>query len=172
MPARARGCIAGRDSGLQRQPCGRLAWVAIPGGRVTDDGAHEQPGWGEMFPLILAGMPIRVNPLYWPAPVTDGPDAIVADWDLVIAGIRKDVTLEPFREGVISDATGKVIQNLMQKDLTAVRATFRAGYYLATPPTGYSLATPCPVGIVKNTGTYSPRTSRRPARMLGGTHRK
>jgi hypothetical protein len=72
---------------------------------------------------------------------------------MVIAGIRKDVTLEPFREGVITDATGKVIQNLMQQDLTAVRATFRAGYYLATPPTGYTVATPCPVGIVKNTGT-------------------
>lgn len=111
------------------------------------------PVGDEMFPLLLAGMPIRVNPLWWPAPATNGPDAIVADWDMVIAGIRKDVTLEPFREGVITDATGKVIQNLMQNDLTAIRATFRAGYYLATPPTGYTVANPCPVGIVKNTGT-------------------
>ncbi len=111
------------------------------------------PTGGEMFPLLLAGMPIRVNPLWWPAPATNSIDAIVADWSLVIAGIRKDVTLEPFKEGVITDATGKVIQNLMQQDLMAVRATFRAGYYLATPPTGYTAATPCPVGLVKNTGT-------------------
>jgi hypothetical protein len=105
------------------------------------------------FPLLLAGMLVRTKPLYWPAPVTNGPDAIVADWSLVLAGIRKDVTLEPFNQGVITDSTGKVIQNLMQEDKMAVRATFRAGYYLATPPTGYTAATPCPVGIVKNTGT-------------------
>jgi hypothetical protein len=115
------------------------------------------PVGGDQFPLMLAGLPIRTRPLYWPAPATSpalgSTDAIVADWDLVIAGIRKDVTLEPFREGVITDATGKVIQNLMQQDLTAVRATFRAGYYLATPPTGYTVATPCPVGLVKNNGT-------------------
>jgi hypothetical protein len=106
-----------------------------------------------MFPLLLAGMPIRVNPLYWPAPATNGTDSIVADWDMILAGIRKDVTLEGFREGVISDGTGKVITNLMQQDSVAVRATFRGGYYLATPPTGYAPATPCPVGLVKNTGT-------------------
>jgi len=111
------------------------------------------PVGGEMFPLVLAGVPIRVNPLWWPAFATNVTDAIVADWNLVLAGIRKDITLEPFREGVITDATGKVIQNLMQEDKSAVRATFRAGYYLATPPTGYTAATPCPVGIVKNSGT-------------------
>ena len=77
----------------------------------------------------------------------------MADWSLVLAGIRKDITLEPFNSGVISDATGKVIQNLMQEDKMAIRATFRAGYYLATPPTGYTVAEPCPVGVVKNTGT-------------------
>jgi hypothetical protein len=111
------------------------------------------PTGDQMFPLILAGMPIRVNPLWWPAPATNGTDAFVADWDMVLAGIRKDVTLEPFREGVITNTSGVVIQNLMQEDKMAVRATFRAGYFLATPPTGYTVATPCPVGIVKNTGT-------------------
>jgi hypothetical protein len=115
--------------------------------------ANNPVGGDTPFPLILAGLLVRTRPLYWPAPVTNGPDAIVADWNLVIAGIRKDVTLEPFNQGVITDSTGKVIQNLMQQDLVAIRATFRAGYYLATPPTGYTAATPCPVGIVKNTGT-------------------
>jgi hypothetical protein len=119
--------------------------------------ANNPVGADTPFPLLLAGLPIRTRPLYWPAPATapalGATDAIVADWELVIAGIRKDVTLEPFNQGVITDATGKVIQNLMQEDKTAVRATFRAGYYLATPPTGYTAATPCPVGLVKNSGT-------------------
>ena len=36
----------------------------------------------------------------------------------------------------------------------AVRATFRSSYYLATPPTGYTVAThQCRVGAVKNSGT-------------------
>jgi hypothetical protein len=135
------------------------------------------PVGGEMFPLLLAGMPIRVNPLWWPAPATNGPDAIVADWEMVIVGMRKDITLEPFNSGVISDATGKVIQNLMQEDKTAIRATFRAGYYLATPPTGYTVATPCPVGIVKNTGTvFAPHLQATgadaEAEAKSGSHRK
>jgi hypothetical protein len=105
------------------------------------------------FPLLLAGMQVRTRPLYWPAPVTNGVDAIVGDWNLVLAGIRKDITLEAFNQGVITDATGKVIQNLMQEDKSAIRATFRAGFYLAAPPTGYTAATPCPMGLVKNSGT-------------------
>ncbi len=129
------------------------------------------PVGGELFPLILAGLPIRVNPLWWPAPVTGGVDAIVAQWDLILAGIRKDITLEAFNQGVITDATGKVIQNLMQEDKTAVRATFRAGYFLATPPTGYVAATPCPVGIVKNTGTvFTPHITTEEAPARSGKH--
>ena len=56
------------------------------------------PVGGELFPLLLSGLPIRVNPLWWPAPATNVADDIVAQWDLVLAGIRKDITLEPFRE--------------------------------------------------------------------------
>jgi hypothetical protein len=109
------------------------------------------------FPLLLAGLNVRTRPLYWPAPATSpalgATDAIVGDWNLVLAGIRKDITLEAFNQGVITDATGKVIQNLLQEDKVAVRATFRAGYYLANPPTGFTAATPCPMGLVKNNGT-------------------
>jgi hypothetical protein len=111
------------------------------------------PVGGAMFPLLLAGMPIRVNPLYWNAPATNSIDAIVAQWEYVLCGLRKDITLEAFNQGVITDATGVVKQNLMQEDKTAVRATFRAGYYLASPPTGYGVAGATPVGVVKNTGT-------------------
>lgn len=134
--------------------------VAVSPGWEFRTGAHRTNvlqnspiGADSPFPLVLAGLNIRTKPLYWPAPVTNGPDAIVADWTLVLAGIRKDITLEPFNQGVITDATGVVKQNLMQEDKMAIRATFRAGYYLATPPTGYTAATPCPVGVVKNSGT-------------------
>ena len=64
------------------------------------------------FPLLLSGMQVRTRPLYWEPPATGSVDAIVADWSLVLAGIRKDITLEAFNQGVITDSTGKVIQNL------------------------------------------------------------
>ena len=105
------------------------------------------------FPMMLGGLGIKTDPLAWVAPATDSPDAIIADWRLVLVGMRKDITMEAFNTGVISDSTGKVVQNLLQQDLVAVRVTFRAGFYLAAPPTGYVVANPCPVGIVTNSGT-------------------
>jgi hypothetical protein len=132
-------------------------WEFRVGAHRTNVLTNNPVGADTPFPLLLAGLKVRTKPLYWPPPATapalGATDAIVADWNLVLAGIRKDITLEAFNQGVITDATGKVVQNLMQNDLTAVRATFRAGYYLATPPTGYTVATPCPVGLVKNSGT-------------------
>jgi hypothetical protein len=105
------------------------------------------------FPMVLGGLGIRTDPLIWIPPAASSPDAIIADWRLVLVGMRKEITLEAFNTGVISDATGKVVQNLLQQDLVAVRVTFRAGFYLAAPPTGYPVATPCPVGVVENSGT-------------------
>jgi Phage capsid family len=104
-------------------------------------------GAGSPFAAQLAGMGMRTRPLRWRP---DLADAIVADWSLVIVGLRKDITIEPFNSGVISDATGKVVQNLLQEDKVAVRVTFRAGYLLARPPTDAEVVNPCPVAIVKN----------------------
>ena len=61
--------------------------------------------------------------------------------------------LAGFNTGVISDEDGKVVQNLLQEDKVAVRVTFRAGYFLARPPTDAEVANPCPVAIVKHTGS-------------------
>jgi hypothetical protein len=102
-------------------------------------------GANEPFPMTLAGLGIRTRPLRWDKTKCD---AIVADWNLVLVGLRKDITIETFNTGVISDATGKVIQNLLTEDKVACRVTFRAGWYLAAPPTDYA-GTPCPVALVK-----------------------
>lgn len=48
-----------------------------------------------------------------------------------VLGIRKDVTFEVFREGVIQDNTGAIIYNLLQQDMVALRVTFRAGWQVA-----------------------------------------
>jgi HK97 family phage major capsid protein len=45
-----------------------------------------------------------------------------------VVGVRKDVTFEMFREGVIQDNTGAIVFNLLQQDMSAMRVTFRAGW--------------------------------------------
>ncbi len=60
----------------------------------------------------------------WPA----SGGAILMDPSQFVVGIRKDVTFEMFREGVVQDNTGAIVYNLMQQDMSAMRVTFRAGW--------------------------------------------
>jgi HK97 family phage major capsid protein len=48
-----------------------------------------------------------------------------------VLGLRKDVSYEVFREGVIQDNTGAIVYNLLQQDMVALRVTFRAGWQVA-----------------------------------------
>jgi hypothetical protein len=59
--------------------------------------------------------------------------AVAGDWTKAVVGIRQDIRFEMFSEGVVSDDTGKVIFNLMQQDLRAIRATFRVAFGVAVP---------------------------------------
>lgn len=58
---------------------------------------------------------------------------IAGDFTRGIVGIRKDITYELFREGVITDAGGLVVFNLMQQDMVAMRVTMRLGFQVANP---------------------------------------
>ena len=53
------------------------------------------------------------------------------DWDQFIIGIRRDVTVDVFNQGVIQDNTGAIVYNLMQQDMTAIRLTFRLGWQVS-----------------------------------------
>jgi len=55
----------------------------------------------------------------------------VGDWSQFVVGIRQDITLDIFREGVIQDNTGAIVFNLMQQDMTAIRLTFRVGWQVS-----------------------------------------
>lgn len=57
----------------------------------------------------------------------------VGDWTQFVVGVRKDVTYEMFREGVIQDNSGAIVFNLLQQDMSALRVTFRAGWQVANP---------------------------------------
>jgi len=55
----------------------------------------------------------------------------LGDWSQFVVAIRKDITVDVFREGIIQDGSGAIIYNLMQQDMTAIRLTFRMGWQVS-----------------------------------------
>lgn len=75
-------------------------------------------------------------------------ELLMLDWSKFVVGIRQDVTYDIFKEGVISDDSGKVILNLMQQDTKALRAVFRVGFQVAVPKTRISGEQAYPAGVL------------------------
>jgi HK97 family phage major capsid protein len=80
----------------------------------------------------ISGVPIT----YVGAGVLDADTlAVVGDFRMAVLGLRQDFRWKILSEAVITDATGKVIYNLPQQDMLAMRVTFRAAYATANPIT-------------------------------------
>lgn len=60
---------------------------------------------------------------------------IAGDFNEAVYSIRKDVTFDVFKEGVIQNADGTIAYNLMQDDMSAIRVTFRFGTAIPNPVT-------------------------------------
>jgi HK97 family phage major capsid protein len=60
---------------------------------------------------------------------------IGGDWSKAIVGMRQDISFKIFDQGVISDASGNVVLNLMQQDSVAIRCVVRLGFAIANPET-------------------------------------
>ena len=58
---------------------------------------------------------------------------IVGDFNQAVYSIRQDILFEMFDTGVITDADGKIIYNLMQQDMVALRMTMRLGWEIPNP---------------------------------------
>lgn len=90
----------------------------------------------------------------WPAKSTGVKGALGFAGDFrrsFVVGVRKDVSFEVFREGVIQDNTGTIVYNLMQQDMIALRVTFRAGWQVANLMTYANLneATRYPAAVLE-----------------------
>jgi HK97 family phage major capsid protein len=82
-------------------------------------------------PAGLYGFPLNeVDNGAWDA---DKAAIIAADWSRFVIGMRQDITFDMFSEGVITDAAGKVVLNLMQQDSKALRVVLRVGFAAAIP---------------------------------------
>lgn len=57
--------------------------------------------------------------------------AFIGDWNEFVIGVRQDITVTKFTEGVIQDGSGNIVYNLMQQDMTAIRLTFRVGWQVS-----------------------------------------
>lgn len=105
---------------------------SLRGLRDQNDGLLFQPSLQAGTPATLYG-----EPVYYPDAngsfLNQGVDLIGGDWSKAIIGVRQDITFKLFTEGVISDADGKVILNLMQQDSAAMRVVARFGFAVANP---------------------------------------
>lgn len=117
---------------------------------LRDD--NGQPIYGapmtEAQAAVLYGYPLdEVRNGAWSAAAAE---LMAADWSKFVVGIRQDITYDLFKEGVISDADGKILLNLMQQDTKALRVVFRVGFQVANPLTrlNSSEATRYPAGVV------------------------
>lgn len=58
---------------------------------------------------------------------------VTGDWKQAVYAIRQDVTFDVFDSGVVSDSDGKVVYNLMQNDMKAIRMVIRLGWNVLNP---------------------------------------
>ncbi len=58
---------------------------------------------------------------------------IAGDWRQLAYSVRQDISFDVFREGIISDAGGNIVYNLMQQRMAAIMLTFRVGFAVPNP---------------------------------------
>lgn len=82
----------------------------------------------------------------------DGPLLIAGDWNKLVYAIRQDMTVTKTNTGVITDADGKVVYNLYQQDMTALRFVMRLGWALPSAVNAMGIVDGYPFAVL-NSGT-------------------
>jgi HK97 family phage major capsid protein len=96
--------------------------------RTTDNGQNVQ---------AMTQYDIDAVPSFFPKNNAVDPaeaEMITGDWNQLIWAIRKDVTIDVFRTGVIQDPdTGDILYNLLQDDMSALRVVTRVAWQVPNP---------------------------------------
>jgi HK97 family phage major capsid protein len=102
----------------------------IQGQRLLDFGMPNPGVQGGTYDTI-DGIPVAYMMAgLWPS----GSSAIelfAGDFQQSVVGVRKDITVDVFDQGVIQDNTGAIVYNLIQQDMIALRVTFRMAWQVA-----------------------------------------
>jgi HK97 family phage major capsid protein len=75
------------------------------------------------------------SPLYFPTngvPTTTY-KMVAGDWSQLVYSMRKDIDFEVYSEGIIQDAAGNIVYNLMQQRMAAIMVVMRVGFQLPNP---------------------------------------
>lgn len=138
-------------------------FASMPGYNWQLIGMRSEQGAPIYTPSLSAGTPAGLygyplNESFNGAWNSASAELLAADWNKFVVGVRQDITFDLFKEGVISDAEGKVVLNLMQQDSKALRVVFRAGFQISNPKTRANPddATRFPAGVLVPTAPVSP----------------
>ena len=82
----------------------------------------------------------------------DGPLLVAGDWSKLVYAIRQDLTVTKSNQAVITDADGKVIYNLYQQDMTALRFVMRLGWQLPNAVNAMGIADAYPFAVLNQAG--------------------
>ena len=128
-------------------------FLSAPGLNWELVGMRTEQGQPIYSPSMTVGQPsalygLALNEVFTGGWESDKAKLVALDWTKQVVGIRQDITYDIFREGVITDATGKVILNLMQQDTKALRVVMRVGWTTATPTTRVSKGKGYPAGVL------------------------
>lgn len=101
----------------------------------------------------VEGLPVFVGmDGMWSAATTGTAGAaqlFAGDWSKQLIGVRKDISYRVVTEGVISDASGAILYNLPQQDMSALYLTCRFAWVMANPITRSNSTDPCAVGMLR-----------------------
>ncbi len=114
---------------------GAIAHLTMKGALRGTRDANGQPIFNRA-PETEAKYTIDGAPTFFP---TNGSTSssyplIAGDWKSLVYSMRQDVSFDVFREGVITDAAGNIVYNLMQQRMAAIMLTMRLGFALPNPP--------------------------------------
>lgn len=82
----------------------------------------------------------------------NSPLLIAGDWSQLVYAMRQDMTVTKSNQAVITDEEGKVVINLYQQDMTALRFVMRLGWQLPQPVSAYEAENPFPFAVLNKAG--------------------
>lgn len=106
-------------------------------------------GMGEGSDYRLDGSPILFPRNGSMQAESGNPLLIAGDFSQLVYAIRQDMTVTKSNQAVITDAEGKVVMNLYQQDMTALRFVLRLGWQLPRPVNEVGGESPFPFAVLK-----------------------
>lgn len=122
---------------------------------VRDDSGQPifRAGMSAGSAYLLDGQPILFPQNGSMNPAAGKPLLIGGDWNQLVYSIRQDLTVTRSNQAVITDQDGKVVFNLYQQDMSALRFVMRLGWQLPAPVNALGVENPFPFAVLNSAAT-------------------